>query len=77
MQAEQIDLFLMDDPAPDTTGLIVLREPVLNGFYYEEWTRRFVSYCNGRRHFEILARKCKGPNWPLEWKERIMKERAI
>ncbi|MHA6484501.1 hypothetical protein ACX1C1_21625 [Paenibacillus sp. strain BS8-2] len=77
MIPQQIDLFTVEDPAPDSSGLFVLGEPILNGFYYEERTKRFVSFCNGRRHFEILASKCKGPDWTREWKERIMKERAI
>ena len=72
-----MDLFALDESEPAPSNLIVLREPVLNGFYYEERTKRFVSFCNGRRHFEIPASKCKGPNWPREWQEKIMRERSI
>jgi hypothetical protein len=74
---EQMDLFALDESGQVSSKLIVLREPLLNGFYYEERTRQFVSYCNGRRHFEIQASKCKGLNWPWEWQEKIMRERSI
>lgn len=77
MQAEQIDLFMLDDPAPNSSGIIAMGEPVLNGFYYEERSRQFVSFVQGRRHFKIEASKCKGSDWPREWKEKIMRERSI
>lgn len=77
MSVEQLDLFTMDEPAPISSGLVVLGEPVLNGFYYEERTRRFVSFVQGRRHYEILASRCKPSAWPREWQKRMMEERAI
>lgn len=61
MNVEQLDLF-------------ALNESALNGFYYEESSRRFVSYVLGRRHFEVLASRC---NFPKEWQEKIKRERSI
>jgi hypothetical protein len=69
LSVEQMDLFTLDEP--------LAVQPLLNGFYYEERSRRFVSYCNGRRHYEILASKCRAPAWPKDWQEKIMRERAI
>ncbi|RJX41797.1 hypothetical protein D3P09_02460 [Paenibacillus pinisoli] len=65
---EQLDLF---------SEIEIEEAPPLNGFYYEARTRRFVSYCNGRRHFEIPASRCKARAWPKDWQEKIMRERAI
>ncbi|MBO2943621.1 hypothetical protein JJQ72_06465 [Paenibacillus sp. F411] len=47
---------------------------VLNGFYYEASTDKFVSFCLGRRCYEEPA---KGSELPKEWRERMKKERAI
>lgn len=66
MQAEQLDLFA----APETGA----KPEPLNGFYYEERSRKFVSFAMGKRHFEILASRC---NLPKDWQERIKKERVI
>ena len=77
MNVEQIDLFALDEPVPIPVRSNLLKEPVLNGFYYEVRSRRFVSFVQGRRHYEILASRCKAPKWPKEWQEKIMKERAI
>lgn len=49
-------------------------QTVLNGMYYERSSGKFVSYVLGRRHFEITPGRCLGDK---EWKERIMRERAI
>lgn len=49
-------------------------QTVLNGMYYEWSSGKFVSYVLGRRHFEITPGRCLGDK---EWKERMMKERAI
>lgn len=67
MTVEQLDLFEFSEPA----------QPVLNGFYYEERSRRFVSFALGKRHFEILASRCSPPKWPKEWQETIKRERSI
>jgi hypothetical protein len=47
---------------------------VLNGFYYEQSSKKFVSYVQGRRHYEILASACRHDK---AWKDAIMKERFI
>jgi hypothetical protein len=73
MNVEQIDLFSQVDFKSAPTESVV----VLNGFYYGERTRQFVSFVQGKRHFEILASQCKGPKWPKDWQERIMRERVI
>lgn len=62
MIVEQMDLF---DQQPDY---------LLNGFYYERSTKKLVSFVFGRRHYEILASRCR---LDKEWKEKIMKERSI
>jgi exopolysaccharide biosynthesis protein len=49
-------------------------QTVLNGMYYEQSSGKFVSYVLGRRHFEVSPGRCLGDK---EWKERIMRERAI
>ncbi|AWP30740.1 hypothetical protein [Paenibacillus sp. Cedars] len=49
-------------------------QSVLNGMYYERSSGKFVSFVLGRRHFEITPGRCLGDK---EWKERIMRERAI
>lgn len=59
----QLDLFEEQDA-----------QTVLNGMYYEQSSGKFVSYVLGRRHFEITPGRCLGDK---EWKERMMKERAI
>lgn len=71
MSVEQLDLFELDEPVQVTDQL------QLRGFYYEERTKRFVSFANGRRHFEILSSRCKPPKWPKEWQDQIMRERSI
>ncbi|WP_456289693.1 hypothetical protein M1D70_09245 [Paenibacillus sp. AK002] len=59
----QLDLFEEQDA-----------QTVLNGMYYERSSGKFVSYVLGRRHFEITPGRCLGDK---EWKERIIRERAI
>jgi hypothetical protein len=54
---------------PKTSG-----PPVLNGFYYEQSSRKFVSFVLGRRHYEMLASRCRHPK---EWQDKIKKERVI
>jgi hypothetical protein len=71
VSVEQLDLFEFSEPNATANHL------VLNGFYYEERTRRFVSFVLGKRHFEILASRCKPPKWPQEWQDQIMRERSI
>lgn len=67
MSVEQLDLFELSEPV----------QTVLNGFYYEERSRRFVSFALGKRHYEILASKCSPPSWPKDWQEKMMRERSI
>ncbi|WP_426332659.1 hypothetical protein ACN9MH_15195 [Paenibacillus silvae] len=47
---------------------------VLNGMYYERSSGLFVSYVQGRRHFEVTPARCLGDK---AWKEKTMRERAI
>jgi hypothetical protein len=49
-------------------------QSVLNGMYYEKSSGKFVSFVLGRRHFEVTPGRCLGDK---EWKDRIMRERAI
>lgn len=65
-QPVQLDLFGDYEDQP--------KQPVLNGMYYEQSSGKFVSYVLGRRHFEVTPGRCLGDK---EWKERMMKERAI
>lgn len=48
--------------------------PNLNGMYYERSSGKFVSFVCGRRHFEATPVQCLGDR---EWKDKIMRERAI
>jgi len=48
--------------------------PVLNGFYYERITDKFVSFVLGKRHYEEPAKGC--PHLK-EWQERMRRERSI
>lgn len=66
MQVEQLDLFALDDETPIP--------PVLNGFYYETKSRRFVSFVLGERYWEVLASRCR---FDKEWQDKIMRERAM
>lgn len=63
MNPVQLDLFDIE-PA----------EPALNGFYYEASTDSFVSYVQGRRHYEEPAKRCQHPK---DWQDRIRRERVI
>jgi hypothetical protein len=65
MTAVQLDLF--DDAEPAMA-------PPLNGMYHEAATDKFVSFVQGRRHYEIAAKGC---GFLREWQERIRKERSI
>lgn len=49
-------------------------EPFLNGVYYERLTGLFVSYVQGRRHFEVTWGQCLGDK---AWKEKTKRERGI
>lgn len=63
MNPIQLDLFDLEPTAP-----------ALNGMYYESKTDRFVSYVQGRRHYEEPAKRCQAPK---DWQERIRRERTI
>ncbi len=65
MNPVQLDLFDLEEQ---------FQQPALNGMYYEQSTGLFVSYVCGRRHFEVTATRCLGDK---DWKEKIMRERAI
>lgn len=75
MSVEQLLLF---EEVPAAPVIISVPEakitPVLNGFYYEQSSRKFVSFVLGRRHYEILASRCRLPD---EWKNKIKEERVI
>ncbi|MDT9723806.1 hypothetical protein DUZ99_02195 [Xylanibacillus composti] len=49
----------------------------LNGMYYEQSSRKFVSFVLGRRYWERLASLCRPPMYSKEWQEKIKRERAI
>lgn len=70
----QLDLFSVNNDELPKKGRIALTPSVLNGMYYERSTKKFVSYVQGRRYFEIIPSRCLGDK---EWKERTMRERAI
>ncbi|MBU7319027.1 hypothetical protein KQX66_25540 [Paenibacillus sp. SM 69] len=72
MAAIQLDLF--DDVHPVPVSTVAPGNPVLNGFYYESSTDKFVSFAQGRRYYEEPAKGC---GHLKEWQERIKKERAI
>lgn len=67
---EQLDLF----GGADLSATEPPEAPVLNGVYYEQATGMFVSFSRGRRYKEWPAKAC---TFDKEWKERIMRERAI
>lgn len=71
MIIEQLDMFCLEEPVQ------AFAQNELRGFYYEASSRRFVSFANGQRYFEILASRCKAPKWPKEWQEQIMRERSF
>jgi len=48
--------------------------PVLNGFYYERSTDKFVSFAQGKRHFEVPAKDC---DFPKEWQKQVKLNRSI
>lgn len=76
-RVEQLDLFGGADLSPPAAPRPAVRKPsapVLNGFYYERATDKFVSFVQGRRHYEISAWRCQHTK---EWQNRIKKERAI
>ncbi len=62
-EVQQLDLFS-----------IANLEPNLNGVYYERSTGLFVSYVQGRRHFEVAWAECLGDK---AWKEKTKRERGI
>ncbi len=49
-------------------------QPVLNGMYYERSSGKFVSFVQGRRHFEVTPGRCLGDK---AWKDKTMRERSI
>lgn len=65
----QLDLFTSIETQPEPQ-----KQRVLNGMYYERSTGLFVSYMQGRRHFEVTPARCLGDK---SWKDKTMKERAI
>lgn len=67
MDAVQLDLFDVTEPEHKPA-------PQLNGMYYEQSTDKFVSFVQGRRHYEESAKRC---GHPKEWQEWIRRERAI
>jgi len=71
MRVEQLDLFTPSRQEP-ASAPCVQGTPTLNGFYYEQNTRKFVSYVMGRRHYET-----NGFGMPVEWKDKIKRERSI
>lgn len=62
-EVQQLDLFSIE-----------FTEPILNGMYYERSTGLFVSYVQGRRHFEVTWADSLGDK---SWKEKTKKERGI
>lgn len=70
----QLDLFSLDNDSLRQKEPISFAPKVLNGMYYERSTKKFVSYVQGRRYFEIIPSRCLGDK---EWKEKTMRERAI
>lgn len=62
-EVQQLDLFSIE-----------FSEPVLNGMYYERLTGLFVSYVQGRRHYEVMWGQCLGDK---AWKEKTKRERSI
>jgi hypothetical protein len=69
----QLDLFDLEQPAEKSFKQTVRSSP-LNGMYYERSSRKFVSFVQGRRHFEVTPSRCLGDK---AWKEKIMRERVI
>jgi hypothetical protein len=70
MSVEQLEMFTEARSAtPAPSGV-----PVLNGFYYETCSKKFVCFARGRRHFEVLASICKETK---AWQQKIIKERSI
>ena len=50
------------------------KQPTLNGMYYERSSGKFVSFVQGRRHFEVTPGRCLGDK---AWQDKTMRERAI
>ena len=67
---KQLDMFASIEGAAPAAPVA----PVLNGFYYEQATDKFVSFVQGRRYYEEPA---KGSQLPKEWREKTKKERTI
>ncbi|TCZ76075.1 hypothetical protein E0485_14610 [Paenibacillus albiflavus] len=73
MNAIQLDLFAdMDHGAVQAPT--APKVPILNGFYYEASTDKFISYSLGKRHYEEPAKGCKHLK---EWQNWLKRERAI
>lgn len=72
MKPFQLDLF--NDIQPEPVPAAAPAAPVLNGYYYERSTDKYVSFAMGVRYFEEPAKGC---SYPKEWQERIKRERAI
>lgn len=53
---------------------LFIDKPLLNGFYYESSSKKFVSFVQGRRHYEILESRCREFKY---WQDMIKKERSI
>ncbi|MEK3684890.1 hypothetical protein [Paenibacillus sp. FSL R10-2736] len=69
---QQIDLFALLDSKPKPSA--AAQKPLLNGLYYERETDLFVTFVQGRRHYEVPPRQCLGDK---AWKDKTMRERAI
>lgn len=75
MAIMSVEQLLMFEEAPvDLVEISVPTVSPLNGFYYEQSSRKYVSFVLGKRHFEMLASRCRFPD---EWKNKIKEERAI
>lgn len=70
-KVHQLDLFALIDAKPKPPIRAV---PNLNGLYYERETDLFVTFVQGRRHYEVPPGQCLGDK---AWKDKTKKERAI
>ncbi|MEC0169874.1 hypothetical protein [Paenibacillus graminis] len=70
-KVQQLDLFALIDPKPTPPATAT---PILNGMYYERATGLFVTYIQGRRHYEVSWGQCLGDK---AWKDKTKRERAI
>lgn len=71
---EQLSLFSESRTEPLQRKIVAVGPVVLNGFYYELSSRKFVSFVQGRRYYEIPASRCK---FDRGWQEKLKRERSI